>query len=65
MKASCVSCFKNDLDKDTIALNRKLLGKDIEHFYCLECLAVYLNTSTEALLEKIAQFKEDGCALFK
>lgn len=64
-KVSCVSCFKEDLDKDTIALNKKLLGKDIEHYYCMECLAEYLNTSTEELLEKIEQFKEDGCTLFK
>lgn len=65
LKVNCVSCFKEDLDKDTIALNKKLLGKEIEHFYCMECLAEYLNTSTEELLEKIEQFKEDGCTLFK
>lgn len=64
IKVNCISCFKSNLDKDTIALNRKLLGKDVEHFYCLDCLAKYLNTTTDELLEKIEQFKEDGCTLF-
>ncbi len=62
---NCVSCFKKNLDKDTIALNKKLLGKEIENFYCLPCLAEYLNTTVEELQDKIEEFKEDGCTLFK
>lgn len=62
---NCVSCFKVKLDKDTIALNKKLLGKKIERFYCIDCLAVYLNTTVEELIDKIEEFKEEGCALFK
>lgn len=65
VKNECISCFKKELDKDTIALNKKLLGKEIDHFYCLNCLAVYLNTTVEELLEKIEEFKEEGCILFK
>lgn len=61
----CVSCFKENLNKDTIALNKKLLGKDIERFYCLNCLAEYLNTTVEELMDKIEEFKEEGCTLFK
>ena len=64
-KINCISCFKHDLEKDIIALNKKLLGKDIEVFYCLDCLANYLNTTVEELLEKIEEFKEEGCELFK
>ena len=62
---NCVSCFNEKLDKDTIALNKKLLGKDVESFYCLPCLAEYLNTTVEELLDKIEEFKEEGCTLFK
>ncbi len=65
MKINCVACFKENLDKDTIALNRKLLGKDIEKFYCLDCLADFLNVTVDELLEKIEEFKEEGCELFK
>jgi uncharacterized protein YlaI len=62
---SCISCFKDNLDKDTVALNKKLLRKNIEHFYCLECLANYLDTTVEDLQDKIEEFKEEGCTLFK
>ena len=63
-KISCVSCHKYNLDKDTIALNKKLLGKNIENFYCMDCLADYLNTTIEDLQDKIEEFKEEGCTLF-
>ncbi len=65
MKVNCVSCFKENLEKDTIALNKKLLGKDIEKFYCMDCLADFLNVTVEELLDKIEEFKEEGCELFK
>jgi len=61
----CVACFKEKLDKDTIAINKKLLGKDIKNFYCLNCLADYLNTTVQELTDKIEEFKEEGCTLFK
>ena len=65
MKISCIACFKENLGKDTIALNKKLLGKNIEKFYCLGCLADFLNVTVDELLEKIEEFKEEGCELFK
>lgn len=65
LNIKCVSCFKENLNKDAIALNKKLLGKDIERFYCLNCLAEYLNTTVEELMDKIEEFKEEGCTLFK
>lgn len=64
MKYDCISCFKQNLDKDTIALNKKLLGKNIKEFYCLDCLANYLGCTAEDLIEKIEEFKEEGCELF-
>lgn len=65
MKVSCVACGKLKLDKDTIGINKKLLGKDVNNFYCMDCLADYLNTTVEELLVKIEEFKEEGCTLFK
>lgn len=64
MKTDCVGCKMKNLDKDTIALNRKLLGKKIVNFYCLSCLADYLGVSVEELQEKVEQFKTEGCKLF-
>lgn len=65
MKIDCVACGKPELNKDTVGINKKLLGINIESFYCMDCLADYLDTTVEELLEKIEEFKEEGCTLFK
>jgi hypothetical protein len=52
------------LSKDEIALCKKLLGRNIELFMCVVCLADYLDCSTDDLLVKIEEFKEQGCTLF-
>lgn len=62
---NCVICGKADLNKDTIGINEKLLGEDILNFYCLDCLAEYLECTVEELLDKIEEFKEEGCKLFQ
>ena len=64
MKIDCVICGKNDLEKDTIGINKRLLGIDITNFYCMDCLAEYLGCTVEELLDKIEEFKEEGCTLF-
>ncbi len=64
MKIECVSCYKKDLDKDTIGINKKLLGTDIVNFYCMECLADYLECTVQDLMDKIEEFKEENCKLF-
>ena len=61
----CSSCFKKPLTKDEIGINKKLLGKDIKTFFCMDCLAAYLETSKEDILAKIEEFKEQGCTLFQ
>lgn len=60
----CVICGKSGLDKDTIGINKKLLGIEIKNFYCIDCLADYLECSVEELMDKIEEFKEEGCSLF-
>ena len=65
MKADCVNCNKKNLDKNMIGINKKLLGKEIRNFYCMECLAAYLEVTVEELLDKIEQFKSEGCKLFQ
>lgn len=39
MSKECIACGKKQLDKDTVGINKKLLGKDIANFYCMDCLA--------------------------
>lgn len=65
MITECLACGKKPLDKDTIGINKKLLGKELSKFYCLDCLADYLGCTVDDLLEKIEEFKEEGCDLFK
>ena len=65
MKNNCVMCGKEHLNKDTIGINKKLLGEDIENFYCLDCLAEYLGCTDDELHDKIEEFKEEGCKLFE
>lgn len=64
MAINCISCFKKNLEKNVIALNKKLLGKNIETYYCLDCLADYLGVTKQELLDKIEEFKNEGCKLF-
>lgn len=65
MEIECLACGKKPLDKDTIGINKKLIGKNIKTYYCMDCLADYLGCTVDDLLEKIEEFKDEGCALFK
>jgi len=59
----CCEC-KNILVKDHVALSKKLLGRNITQFYCISCLAKFLECEINDLEIKIMEFKEQGCALF-
>ena len=60
----CFVCGKENLNRNDIGLTKKLLDKETKRFYCLDCLAEYLEVETEFLLAKIEEFKEQGCDLF-
>lgn len=64
-KYKCTSCEKEGLSKDEVGLTKKLISKETEMFYCIDCLADYLGVTTEELQDKIEEFKEEGCTLFK
>ena len=61
---SCFVCGKENLSKNEVGLTRKLLNKNANKFFCLDCLAEYLEIEANFLLEKIEEFKEQGCKLF-
>jgi uncharacterized protein YlaI len=65
MNIDCIACGKNNLSKNTVGINKKLLGTNIEKFYCMDCLSGYLEVTVDELLEKIEEFKEEGCKLFE
>jgi hypothetical protein len=62
-KNSCVDCSKH-LSKLEVALSQKMLGRDLAEFYCITCLAAFLECDREELEIKIQEFKEQGCNLF-
>ena len=45
MKTKCVICGKEIREKNVLGINKKLLGEDIINFYCMDCLADYLDVS--------------------
>jgi len=64
-KRNCYVCREKILGKDEIGLNKKLLGRKITRFYCLSCLAEYLEVTPDELLAKVEEFKTQGCKLFE
>lgn len=64
-RIDCIVCGKKELSKNEIGLNKKLLGREVYVFYCLDCLAAELNLTVEKLLSAIENFKEQGCILFE
>ena len=60
----CVKCGRR-LEKDEIALTKKLINRGAENFWCLGCLARHFEVSEEVLKAKIIEFREMGCTLFE
>lgn len=65
LKYKCINCFKTPLSKEEIGITKKILDPNAKEFYCLDCLAQLLDVTKEDLLDKIEEFKEEGCTLFK
>jgi predicted nucleic-acid-binding Zn-ribbon protein len=63
-KKNCYICGKESLSKNEIGLTKKLLDMGSKRFYCLDCLAKYLEVDTEFLIAKLEEFKEQGCKIF-
>ena len=64
-RKKCYVCGKAPLSKDEIGLTKKLIDKKSTVFYCLPCLAEYLEVAEEELIAKIEEFKAERCVLFK
>lgn len=60
----CICCGKTIRNKDTIAMNLKMHGRNIDKFMCKKCLMKELNISLVKWNEYIEQFKKQGCSLF-
>lgn len=63
-KIYCAYCNKKTLSKNEIGLNKKLLGEDRKQLLCFKCLAEELEVTEQDLIDKVEEFKEEGCKLF-
>jgi hypothetical protein len=59
----CSIC-EAELNKNVVALNKKLFGEKVAKLLCMNCLSAHLDTSVEDLFAKIEDFKMQGCTLF-
>ncbi len=59
------ACGKVDLNKNTVGINKKLLGVKVKNFYCIDCLANFLEVEPQDIFDKIEEFKNEGCKLFE
>lgn len=51
-------------DKNTLAMNMKMFGRDIQKFKCKKCLMKEFGWSQEQWEQQVQSFKEQGCKLF-
>lgn len=63
-RIDCFICGKENLSRNEVGLNKKLIARNIIKFHCINCLADYFEISIEVLEERIQEFKESGCTLF-
>ena len=61
---NCKKCGK-ELSGNDIGLTKKLINRGSIEFLCIDCIAEKFDCTKELLEEKIRQFKESGCTLFK
>jgi len=59
----CVCCGI-PLEKDDIAMTKKMVNRGSLEFCCLSCLAEHFQVTEEVLRQKMAEFKAMGCTLF-
>lgn len=62
--SNCKKCGK-ELSGNDIGLTKKLINRGSTEFLCIDCIAEKLDCTKKLLEEKIRQFKESGCTLFK
>ena len=61
----CFICNKQNLTRNEIGLNQKLINRGVKKFHCIDCLAEYFEISVDDLLERIQEFKGADCPLFE
>lgn len=53
------------LTRNEVGINQKLLGERTSAYYCMDCLADYLDVTVQDIEDKIEEFRAEGCKLFE
>lgn len=53
-----------ELTGDEIGLHKKMINRGATEYMCLTCLAKYYNCEESLLIQKMEQFRAQGCMLF-
>lgn len=54
------------LGSDDIAINQKLISRNVQEFFCIDCLAEYYRTTREVIQQRIDYYRKSGnCTLFR
>lgn len=62
---TCKKCGAK-LGSDDIAINQKLISRNAEEFFCIDCLAEYYKTTREVIQARIDYYRKSGhCTLFR
>ena len=62
---TCEQCGA-PLGNDDIAINQKLISRNVQEFFCIDCLAEYYKTTREVIQQRIDYYRASGnCTLFK
>ena len=61
---NCRECDKRIKDKNVLAMNMKIHGRNIDRFYCKKCFKTLHNLTEHDWNERLMMFKQSGCNLF-
>lgn len=60
----CCECDKRIKNKDVLAMNMKIHGRNVNKFYCKKCFKKLHSLSEDNWNDKVEMFKQNGCGLF-
>ena len=60
----CIRCGAV-LQKDDVALTRKMVKRGAQEFLWIPCLAEHFKLTEEILRQKVEEFRAMGCTLFR
>jgi len=60
----CCKCDKKIKNKNVLAMNMKIHGRDTEKFYCKKCFKILHNLSENDWNNRLEMFMQSNCNLF-